>query len=93
MPTPNPAKIRAFQSPHELCEWLSVNHANEDELRVKIYKKGTGILSVTWNDVVIETRCWGGLMASKSHWTSTLIFTHYTKKTAKQLVENKHKAC
>jgi len=36
-----------------------VNHATETELWVKIFKKKTGIPSVTWNDVVIEALCWG----------------------------------
>jgi len=36
-----------------------VNHATESELWVKIYKKNTGIQSITWNDIVIETLCWG----------------------------------
>ena len=36
-----------------------MNHAIETELWVKIFKKNTGIQSVTWNDVVIEILCWG----------------------------------
>lgn len=59
MPTPNPAKIKGFKSSEDLHKWLLENHANEDELWVKIYKKGSGIQTVTWNDVVIETLCWG----------------------------------
>ncbi|QDS98686.1 YdeI/OmpD-associated family protein [Adhaeretor mobilis] len=59
MPEPDPAKIRTFQSPKDLGRWLEVNHATESELWVKLFKKKTGIPSVTWNDVVIETLCWG----------------------------------
>ena len=36
-----------------------MNHAIESELWVKIFKKKTGIPSVTWDDVVIESLCWG----------------------------------
>lgn len=36
-----------------------MNHTSESELWVKIYKKNSGIQSVTWNDVVIEVLCWG----------------------------------
>lgn len=49
----------AFKSPKALSRWLQVNHGTESELWVKIFKKGSGIPSVTWNDVVIETLCWG----------------------------------
>lgn len=59
MPTPEPARVMSFASPKELGRWLKVNHAVESELWLKIFKKNTGIASVTWNDVVIETLCWG----------------------------------
>ena len=59
MPEPDPLKIMTFTTPKDLGEWLKVNHATESELWVKIFKKITGIESVTWNDVVIEILCWG----------------------------------
>jgi uncharacterized protein YdeI (YjbR/CyaY-like superfamily) len=48
-----------FLSPKELGQWLKLNHSTENELWVKIYKKNSGIQSVTWDDVVIEVLCWG----------------------------------
>lgn len=59
MPIPDPSRILTFATPQDLSKWLEVNHSNENELWVKIYKKHTGIQSVTWNDVVIEVLCWG----------------------------------
>ena len=59
MPAPDPTKIVTFAVAKDLAEWLTVNHATENELWVKIYKKKTGIPSVTWDDVVIESLCWG----------------------------------
>lgn len=59
MPEPDPLSIITFVTANELCQWLTVNHASESELWVKIYKKNTGIQSVTWNDVVLESLCWG----------------------------------
>ncbi|WP_020404681.1 YdeI/OmpD-associated family protein [Gracilimonas tropica] len=59
MPEPDPTKILPFTSPKELGRWLELNHDSEEELWVKIFKKKTGIPSVTWNDVVIEVLCWG----------------------------------
>ncbi|WP_245555328.1 YdeI/OmpD-associated family protein [Hahella ganghwensis] len=48
-----------FKAPKDLGQWLKENHASENELWVKIYKKNTGLQSVSWNDVVIEALCWG----------------------------------
>lgn len=59
MPEPDPTRIMTFTTPKDLDHWLKVNHACESELWVKIFKKNTGIQSVTWNDVVIEALCWG----------------------------------
>jgi len=59
MTEPNPSKIMSFETSKDLGRWLKVNHATESELWVKIFKKKTRILSVTWDDVVIESLCWG----------------------------------
>jgi|TARA_B110000967_G_scaffold106944_1_gene109648 uncharacterized protein YdeI (YjbR/CyaY-like superfamily) len=59
MPEPDPLRIMTFTTPKGLGQWLKANHATESELWVKIFKKNTGIQSVTWNDVVIEILCWG----------------------------------
>jgi uncharacterized protein YdeI (YjbR/CyaY-like superfamily) len=59
MPEPDPARIMTFASPKDLGRWLKVNHAIGSELWVKIFKIKTGIPSVTWDDVVIESLCWG----------------------------------
>lgn len=59
MPNPDPTKILTFEEPQQLGLWLENNHANETELWIKIFKKHTGVLSVTWDDVVVESLCWG----------------------------------
>jgi uncharacterized protein YdeI (YjbR/CyaY-like superfamily) len=59
MLNPDSSKISTFRSPKDLSKWLEANHATESELWVKIFKKGSGIPSVTWNDLVIEVLCWG----------------------------------
>ncbi len=59
MPEPDLLRIMTFVTSKDLSEWLKVNHATESELWVKIFKKNTGIQSVTWNDVVVEILCWG----------------------------------
>ena len=59
MPKPDAPKTMTFKSPKELSKWLQANHATESELLIKMFKKGSGIPSVNWNEVVIETLCWG----------------------------------
>lgn len=59
MPEPDLSKIMTFETSLDLNEWLKVNHAAENELWVKIFKKHSGIQNVNWGDVVIEVLCWG----------------------------------
>ncbi|NVK58138.1 MAG: YdeI/OmpD-associated family protein [Alteromonadaceae bacterium] len=59
MANPQPSDIIAFATAQALGEWFEEHHATASELWVKIFKKSSGIQSVTWNDVVLEALCWG----------------------------------
>jgi len=83
MPEPHPTKIKTFATPQELGLWLKVNHADETELWVKIFKKKTGIPSVTWDDVVIESLCWGWIDGVKKSIDDQAYFQRITPRTAR----------
>ncbi len=83
MPDPNPAKIMSFTSPKDLGQWLKVNHAIESELWVKIFKKKTGIASVTWDDVVIEMLCYGWIDGIKKSIDDQAYLQRVTPRTAR----------
>ena len=74
MPLPDPTKIKTFASSHYLGEWLMENHDIEKELWIKIFKKKTGIASVTWDDVVIKPYAGGGSMGSRNQLMNSHIF-------------------
>lgn len=59
MPNPDPGKMMVFATPKALAKWLKENHASESELWIKIFKKRSGVPSVSWEQLVIETLCWG----------------------------------
>jgi uncharacterized protein YdeI (YjbR/CyaY-like superfamily) len=83
MPEPDPLKIMTFETPKDLGEWLKVNHTTESELWVKIFKKKTGIQSVTWNDVVIEVLCWGWIDGVKKSIDDQAYLQRLTPRTAR----------
>lgn len=62
---PSHNTIQSFSTPSDLSQWLENNHSSKKELWIKIYKKQSGILSVTWDDVVIESLCWGWIDSTK----------------------------
>ena len=45
---PDPAKIKAFQTEAAFEAWMNANHARETELWLKIYKKGSGLATITY---------------------------------------------
>ena len=51
--------IHAFKSVKALRSWLNEHHASSDGILVRIYKKGSGVESVTFEDVLDEGLCFG----------------------------------
>jgi uncharacterized protein YdeI (YjbR/CyaY-like superfamily) len=85
MPEPDPSKIIAFASSNELGRWLEINHACENELWVKIFKINTGIPSVTWDDVVIESLCWGWIDGIKKSYDEQAYLQRITPRKARSI--------
>jgi len=83
MPEPDPLKIITFAIPKDLDGWLKVNHANESELWIKIFKKKTGIQSVTWSDVVVEVLCWGWIDGVKKSIDDQAYLQRITPRTSR----------
>jgi len=83
VPEPDPLKVMTFATPNDLGQWLRVNHATENELWVKIYKKNSEIQSVTWNDVVIEALCWGWIDGVKKSIDSLAYLQRITPRKAR----------
>jgi len=85
MPKPDPEKIRVFETPESLGFWLKKHHAMERELWVKIFKKQAGILSVTWDEVVIESLCWGWIDGVKRSIDNQAYLQRITPRTARSI--------
>src|SRR5688572_4906895 len=51
--------VTFFPSPADWRKWLEKHHGEQSELWVGLYKKGTGIASITWPESVDEALCFG----------------------------------
>jgi uncharacterized protein YdeI (YjbR/CyaY-like superfamily) len=56
---PDKRKIRSFVSEAAFERWLAANHAKEDELWLRIYKKNSGVKTVTNAEAIDVALCWG----------------------------------
>lgn len=62
------AAIRAFASEAAFETWLGANHATADELYLRIYKKDSGVATVTYAQALDVGLCWGWIDGlKKSH--------------------------
>jgi uncharacterized protein YdeI (YjbR/CyaY-like superfamily) len=48
-----------FETPEQLRAWLEANHETATELWVKLARKGSGVPSITWPELVDEVLCFG----------------------------------
>src|SRR5262245_27540907 len=56
---PDPRKIKSFQTEAAFERWLRTHHARESEVWLKIYKKDSGIATVTAAQALDVALCWG----------------------------------
>lgn len=80
---PDSSKVLTFKTPKELSQWLGVNHTTQSELWVKIFKKGSGLASVSWNEVVIEALCWGWIDGVKKSLDDQAYLQRITPRSAR----------
>ena len=69
---------QTFETPDQLSTWFQVNHASKTELWVRIYKKGSGLPSVTWDDCVVVAICWGWIDAVRKSLDETSFLQRLT---------------
>lgn len=83
MPNPDPTNVLSFASADALAQWLSANHAAASELWVKVFKKGSGVPSVDWQEIVLETLCWGWIDGVKKSLDAHSYLQRITPRKAK----------
>ena len=74
---------QTFESPAQLHAWLQANHASATELWVRIYKKGTGLPSVTWDDCVVAALTWGWIDGVRNALDDTAFLQRLTPRRAR----------
>lgn len=56
---PNPKRIKSFRTEAAFEAWLAANHARETEVWLRIYKKKSGVQTVTHAQALDVALCWG----------------------------------
>ncbi|MEO7192277.1 MAG: YdeI/OmpD-associated family protein [Vicinamibacterales bacterium] len=56
---PDPRHIKSFRTEAAFERWLAANHQRAPELWLRIYKKGSGLPTVTHAQAIDVALCWG----------------------------------
>ena len=82
---PNPKNIRSFKSQADFEAWLSVNHATQTELWLKIHKKDSGKPSVTAQQALDVALCWGWIDGLRKAFDEKSFLQRYTPRGRKSI--------
>src|SRR5688572_27854909 len=82
---PKPDRIRSFPDRHAYEAWLAANHDSADELWLKIYKKGSGLPTVTIEEALDVALCWGWIDGLRKGFDEDSYLQRYTPRRARSI--------
>jgi uncharacterized protein YdeI (YjbR/CyaY-like superfamily) len=82
---PNPKKILSFRNEAAFETWLSKNHVRETELWLKVFKKDSGVPTVTIAQALDVALCWGWIDGIRKSLDSRAFLQRYTPRRAKSV--------
>ena len=82
---PNPRKIKSFRTEAAFAAWMKANQARETELWLKIYKKGSGLPTVTPAQALDVALCWGWIDGIRKSFDERSFLQRYTPRRARSI--------
>jgi uncharacterized protein YdeI (YjbR/CyaY-like superfamily) len=80
---PDPDSIRAFPSAQAFEKWLARHHDKASELYLRIYKKDSGVATVTNPEAVEIALCWGWIDGLRKPLDALSFLQRFTPRKAK----------
>lgn len=82
---PDPRTIKPFRSEAAFERWLSANHARQTELWLRIYKKGSGVATVTYAEALDVALCWGWIDGLRKAFDAESFLQRFTPRRPKSI--------
>src|SRR5688500_16414147 len=82
---PNPQKIKSFRTEAALDSWMRRNHARATEVWLRIYKKGSGVPTVTIAQALDVVLCWGWIDGIRKSLDEQSFLQRYTPRRPKSI--------
>src|SRR5262245_8843554 len=83
--TPERGKVKTFRTDAAFETWLRKNHADADEVWLRIYKKDSGVPSITIAEALDVVLCWGWIDGLRKGFDEQSYLQRYTPRRAKSL--------
>jgi uncharacterized protein YdeI (YjbR/CyaY-like superfamily) len=82
---PDPRKIKTFRMGAAFESWIRKNHARSDEVWLRIYKKDSGMASVTIAEALDVVLCWGWIDGIRKSVDERSYLQRYTPRRARSI--------
>ncbi len=82
---PDPKRIRAFNDEAAFERWLRANHDREPEVWLKIFKKDSGVATVTYAQALDVALCWGWIDGLKKSFDAKAFLQRFTPRRPKSV--------
>jgi uncharacterized protein YdeI (YjbR/CyaY-like superfamily) len=83
--------IISFATRDELRAWLTGHHGSSDGVWVRLFKKGSGILSVTFEDLLDEGLCFGWSESQRQKGDETSYLQRFTPRRSRGTTSERNK--
>lgn len=82
---PDPKKIKGFRTGKSFETWLAANHGRESELWLRIYKKDSGVPTVTHAQALDVALCWGWIDGIRKAFDERSFLQRFTPRKPKSV--------
>jgi uncharacterized protein YdeI (YjbR/CyaY-like superfamily) len=82
---PESEKIKTFRTGAAFESWIRKNYARESEVWLRIYKKGSGVPSITIAEALDVVLCWGWIDGIRKAFDERSFLQRYTPRRAKSI--------
>ena len=82
---PNPKAVKYFRTEAAFETWMRKNHTREPEVWLRIYKKDSGVPTVTIAQALDIVLCWGWIDGIRKRFDEQSFLQRYTPRRAKSI--------
>jgi uncharacterized protein YdeI (YjbR/CyaY-like superfamily) len=83
--TPDPNAILSFRHGGQFEQWLKTHHDRRPEIWVRIYKRGSGVESITAAEALDVVLCWGWIDGIRKGFDEKSFLQRYTPRRPKSM--------